>query len=189
MNIAAYSDPAEIVNARASAEDWPVQCSSRLVFHHDELNTLASVWKERAGERFAPYRSELDARALKPVLRHVAISERIYENGIARHRMRLVGSSLAQRFGDSTGRFLDKTVPPHLLARWTTIYDAVLDTCRPMRAVVAFDLPHVSHLIGEVFLAPMRNAEGEPNLVLTANCFRSKLSGLPETSALRVTVS
>ena len=175
MDTLPHGDPAEIMNARARAEGWPVQCFSALAFDDADLNGLAVLWLEKLAGQDIPYRRDLDARALKPVLRKMTIAERIREAGRIRYCWRFFGLNMADRLGDGTGRCFDETIPSHLVVRWHAIHDAVLDTGRPLRALSTFDHPLVNYLIGESLLAPLRNNEGEPNLVLAATSFRSRV--------------
>lgn len=147
----------------------------RADFNDADLNGLAALWLEKSAGQDIPHRRDLDARALKPVLRKLTIAERFLDNGSIRYRWRFFGLDMADRLGDGTGRCFDETIPDHLVVRWHTIHDVVRDTGRPMRALSAFDHPLVNYLIGESFLAPLRNNTGEPNLVLAATSFRSKV--------------
>ncbi len=164
-------DPVDALIARASREGWPATYSKSLVFRRPELNTLLKIWREKAGHRLAPRRNDMDARALKPVLRRITIVERVNEHNRCRLRSRLVGSDIAHRFGDHTGRFLDEFIPAHLLPRWSDVYDAVIDACCPIRVWAPFDHPRVSYLTGECLLAPLLDESGDSNLLLTATYF------------------
>lgn len=165
-------DPAEAVNALAERQGWPFRCSMEMTFARPELNRLRDVWYEKAARRPIPYRSDFDPRTLKPVLRNIVIVERVCGHGRTRLRLRLIGSEISALFGEHTGRHLDEAVPPALLPRWETIYDAVLDSGRPLRVVSNYDHPRVNYLSGESLIAPMLDAGGNPTMLLICAYFR-----------------
>lgn len=165
-------DPAEAVNVYAERQGWPFRCSTKLTFARPELNRLRDIWCEKAVGQPVPYRSDFDARTLKPVLRNIAIVERVSSYGRIRLRLRLIGSEIAGLFGEHTGRHLDEAVPPALLPRWETIYDAVLDSGRPFRVVTNYDHPRVNYLSGESLLAPMLDSWSTPTMLLCCVYFR-----------------
>lgn len=175
MDRATIHDPAEILNARAAAEGWPTQFFSRLKFDRPELNGLAAVWREKAKNAPAPHRSDLDARVLKPVLRNITIAESVHEGGQRRFRIRLVGSEIAELFGNHANSYIDEMVPPELLPRWHVPYDTVLESCRPLRVISHFDHPAVNYLTGESLLAPLLDEKGKPTLLIAATYFQSRM--------------
>lgn len=164
-------DAIDALIARANDDGWPATYSKTVMFRRPELNALLALWREKAGVRPAPARTDLDARTLKPVLRRITIVERLTENGRRRLRNRLVGSDIVRRFGDNTGRYIDEIIPIHLLPRWETLYHAVLDACRPIRVWAPFDHPRVNYLTGECLLAPLLGEDGQPGMLLTATYF------------------
>lgn len=170
--------PADIANAHAEADGWPLRYSHSLDFHRPELNTLLAAWRAKAGDRPAPSRNDMDARTLKQVLRRMTIVERVVCGGHTRLRHRFVGSQLVHHFGDYTGGYLDEAVPSHLYPRWETPYCAVLDTCTPLRIRAPYDHPRVNYLSGESLLAPLLDPDGEPNLLLTATYFHRRHDGV-----------
>lgn len=164
-------DPAEAVNVYAERQGWPFRCSTELTFARPELGRLRDIWCEKAAGRHVPYRSDFDARTLKPVLRNIAIVERVSSYGRIRMRLRLIGSEIAGLFGEHAGRHLDEAVPPTLLPRWETIYDAVLDSGRLFRVITNYDHPRVNYLSGESLLAPMLDARANPTMLLCCAYF------------------
>src|SRR5271155_5987618 len=108
MGVVALTDPAEILNAKASAQGWPLQCDSHLAFDRPELTMLRDVWRSRAAKVGLPTRNDLGAHALKSVLRHLSIMERVADadRGV-RFRVLHMGSYIAAVMGEKTGSFID----------------------------------------------------------------------------------
>jgi hypothetical protein len=175
LESAAIIDIAEALNVRAKAQRWPMQCDSRLEFEQPELNALRDIWFERAGNGTVPPRSAFDARTLKPYLSHIMIVERVGASHAGwRYRMRLEGSEIVQIAGESTGRHMDEVYPPASLPRMAAPYDAVLDSRAPLRVVADVQSARFAHLVGECFMAPLADANGDVTLVLRGAWFKAK---------------
>lgn len=155
------------LNARAEANNWPTRCDGTLGFERDELRALLGIWRSKA-ENGVPTRTAFDMRTLQPVAPHVLIVEREGEGEKRRYKFRLFGSAMAMLFGEHTGRYLDEMVSSEMLPSWNAIYDAVLETQRPMRVVTQFRLPSEQPLSGEILIAPMADETGRVRLVLAA---------------------
>lgn len=168
MGIVALTDAAEILNAKAEAEGWPFQCDSRLAFDRPELTMLRDVWRSRAAKVGLPSRHDLGAHALKSVLRHLSIMERVVdaERG-SRYRVLHMGSYMAAVMGEKTGSFIDESIPAQLLPRWTTPFDTVLETRTPLRIISNFEHQKLDYASGESFLAPLSSENGDANLLMS----------------------
>ncbi len=165
MGIATRNDPASVVNAKARAEGWPFRCDSELVFDKAELNVLRDVWRAMAVKAGIPRHS--DARALDSVLRRLTILERLVDaEGKRRYFVRHQGTYLAAVMGNSEGRFIDQGIPPALMPRWTTVFDAVLDSAMPLRVLVQFEYEKLHYAAGEAFIAPLSDENGATTLLL-----------------------
>jgi hypothetical protein len=154
------------LNAKAETLGWQVRWSVATRFDDPELNRLLALWYEKAAYGF-PTRSDFGLKQLKPVLPDVSIIERVHAKSGPRYRVRLVGTAIAQSFGEQTGKFIDDFVPSELMDRWAGGYDAILATGKPIRVVNKFALPQVNYLYGEALSAPLADSKGEPNLVLS----------------------
>jgi len=168
-------DPAEAINRRALAENWPFACDGVLCFEQNELNALSDIWFSLAAKKGVPSRADFDARILKPFLRHIGIVERVMIDASKwRYKTRLSGSAIVEIAGDQTGRFLDEYIPAAFLPRWSSVYDAVLDGRAPLRVAGAFELPKLAYLNGESLVAPLVDARGNTSLVLSCLYFTPK---------------
>ena len=174
MDRAATLDPTEGVNAFSARQGWPFRGSAVLEFDRPELNQLRDVWHEKTSRRSIPFRNDLDARALKPVLRNLVILERMGESG--RYRIRLMGSEIVRLVGEGTGRFLDEAVSPLQLPRWLAAYDSVLDAQVPLRFLTRYADEKLSYLTSESFNAPMLDAQGNPTMLLSCAYFQSQIA-------------
>jgi hypothetical protein len=168
MGIVALTDAADMLNAKALAEGWPFQCDTKLVFDRPELTMLRDVWRSRAAKVGVPTRNDLGAHALKSVLRHLSIFERVHcaERGL-RYRILHMGSYIAAVMGEKTGSFIDEGIPAPLLPRWTTPFDVILETRTPLRVVSRFEHEKLDYAIGESFLAPLSNETGEASVLMS----------------------
>ena len=161
------------LNARAEALGWQVRWSVATRFDDPELNSLLSLWYEKAALGF-PTRADFSLKQLKAVLPDISIIERVYAKSGPRYRVRLVGTAIAQSFGEQTGKYIDDFVPPELMDRWAGGYAAILETGKPIRVVNKFALPQVNYLYGEALSAPLADSKGEPNLVLSVTYMSSQ---------------
>lgn len=159
--------PCRRLNAEALKKGWPIRCDPGGVFERKELNDMSALWHEAAAGA-VPKRAAIGMRTLKPHARNVAILERVDRAGGHGYRFRLFGSALAIMFGEHTGHSLEEMVQPEILPIWLAFYDAVLQSRRPIRLVNYFRLPSSNFLMGEIFAAPLCDAQGEVNLILAA---------------------
>jgi len=168
MGIVTLTDAAEMLNARARAESWPLECDSRLVFDRPELTMLRDVWRSRAVKVGLPTRNDLGAHALKSVLRHLSILDRVYDpKKGSRYRVLHMGSYIAAVMGEKTGTFIDESIPAALLPRWTAPFDTILETRTPLRLVTRFEMDKLDYATGEAFVAPLSSESGEANILMS----------------------
>ena len=160
-------DPIASLNAKSEELGWQTRWSVATRFEHAELNRLLTLWHEKAARTF-PSRTDFSLRQLKAVLPDIAIIERVTTNDGPRYRVRLLGTALAQSFGEQTGKYFDEFVPPDQMSLWTGGYGLILETAQPIRIVTKFSLPQVDYLYGEVLSAPLAGSDGVPNMILSA---------------------
>ncbi len=100
----------------------------------DLQKELYDYWTELRGGRIMPKRSEIDPLAIPRVLPNIALVDLEGEGEAMRLRVRLLGTTLAQRYGERTGQYLDEFA---LGETYAEIYAAYAD-CANRRA------PHAS---------------------------------------------
>jgi hypothetical protein len=158
-----------------SAFGLQFHCDSDLDFDRPELDALRTVWRASATRTALPRRTDFDGPALESALQQSAIMERVSSsNGVSRYRVAYAGSSITALMGDQTGRFIDEFVPPALMPRWIGLFDAVLGGGIPLRITTRFEFPDLAHTAGEMFIAPLADDAGKPNLVIVGLYMRPR---------------
>jgi hypothetical protein len=185
MDTAPPVDLAAAINARASAFGLQFHCDSDLDFDRAELGALRDVWRGSAARLALPKQHDFDGQALESALQQSAVMERVAGlNGISRYRVAYAGSNVTAVMGDQTGRFIDEFVPPALLPRWLGLFDAVLGGGIPLRITTRFEFPAFAYAAGEMFIAPLADETGKPNLVIIGLYMRPReLTVVGSTSA------
>jgi hypothetical protein len=171
MVVRTIQSVADAFNARARDGGWGSFCDPVLAFETPGLTTVLALWREKAGTRAVPSRSDFSLRALKEFLQDIAIYERVPAGSGSRYRVRLMGTAFAETMGDLTGKFLDDAVPEPFLQRWYAALDAAFEACAPLRFVARSNTFNKSFLIAEYFQAPLLDDSGEATLVLAASHF------------------
>jgi len=167
MSLDPLIDIADAMNEKAREYGVPFRCDSELKFDRPELNLLRDVWRSNAAKLTLPRRSDFDARTLESALKHLAVMERAgVADEVSRYRVQLMGSYIAAVLGDQTGNFIDEFVPPPLLPRWIKLFDAVIGSGLPLRIVSHFEYAGLNYAAGEMFIAPLSDEAGLPNLVI-----------------------
>ena len=119
---------AEAFNIRAADGAWGSFCDAELAFEHPALAAVLELWRDKAGSRPIPARSDFSLRVLKAFLPDIALYERVALDVVPRYRVRIMGASFAETMGDLTGKFLDDVVPEPFLQRWYAALDAAFVT-------------------------------------------------------------
>ena len=187
MNIA---NAVRALNERAAREKWYHVCDPSLSFIDPIHETLLNLWRSKAGDRPMPRRSELSARDLKDVLRHLLVFERV-EQQPSRYRVRLIGTSLTGLTGDRTGKMVEEIVPPEHLPRWIGSGDLVLDGGQPLRFVGRVHLEGKEYLNAENLYVPLANDSDEPVFIMglcrytprradTEESWESQIASIPD---------
>jgi len=175
MGIVAVADAADMLNAKAREEGWPFECDSKLVFDRPELAMLRDVWRSGAAKVGLPTQSDFGVDALKSVLKHLSIMERVIDPQLgSRYRVLHLGSYIAAVMGDKTGTFIDENIPKELLPRWTIPFDTILETRTPLRVLSRFEHEQLDYATGESFLAPLLSETGEANLLMSCLYIKPK---------------
>jgi hypothetical protein len=170
-------DTARELDRKARLEGWPLRCDGTLEFERTELKELRDLWRSLAAGKIAPSRTDFDARTLKPFLRNIRITERVFTGpGSWRYRTRLAGTAVSETIGDATGKFLEEQFAPEFVPRWASVYDATLDGGQPLRLTGEFEQPELAFLCGEALTAPLVDNNGKLTLVLGCMYFRPKPS-------------
>jgi hypothetical protein len=169
MNTATTAQSAGSEPMPALVEDEAFRFDTVLEFQRAELNQLRDIWRQKCAVKGNVVRADFDARTLKPYMRNMSIMDVVpQENGTRRYRYRYVGSSLVEVFGEQTGHFVDRFVPPDRLARWTAGHDLVVLSARPLRFVINYNSPQINYLASESLVLPLVDGT---QLVTMLMCF------------------
>ncbi len=179
------ANPIAELEAKAKTAGWGVEVDPLLRFERAELRAASRSVELKSIERGGlPTRSDLDARLLKPFLRHLTIMEYVPDqDGKPHFKFRLQGMALVQYFGEQTGRMLEDSVSADTVEAWNTGYLALLKAKRPMRVLTYYQMQTVDYITGENFSVALGNGDLDPVCVLTVTYFS------PRSSAQRLTDS
>lgn len=157
---------ARALNQKAAKAKAHHFCDPTLAFSDPLYQRFLSLWQSKAGERAMPAKSEMTPRDLKEFLRDIVVCQRVAENP-SRYVWRVVGTKVGEVVGHNhTGKTLEETAPPDLLARWTECTDLVLDGGQPLRFLGWVHLKDREYLEAENFFVPLANDEGRPAFVM-----------------------
>jgi hypothetical protein len=153
------------LNERAIREKWYHICDPSLAFSEPCYTQLLGLWRDKAGTRKMPTRSEMTFRDLKDLLRNILVLERVSQIP-SRYKFRLVGTGLHNMAGELTGKMVDEVVPPEHLPRWVGSADLILDGGQPLRFVGRVHLEGKEYLNAENLYVPLANDNDEPTYIM-----------------------
>ncbi len=156
---------AKAFNQRALSQNWHQFCDPTLAFEYPAHAKLLSVWREKAGDRPMPTRSQITPRDLKDILRHVVLIQR-EQGDPSRYSWRLIGTSVSEIVGHHTGKHLDEHIPAEHLSRWTDSYDLILKSQKPWRFFGRVRIRERDYLDAEHLYVPLANDAGEPTYIM-----------------------
>jgi len=170
---------AKALNQKAVQQDWHHFCDPTLAFTDPCYEQLLTLWRTKAGDRIMPVRSDMPPRALKGILPHVLMFERISQNPSS-YRWRLVGTSLTAVLGEHTGQSFEESVPPEHLPRWVGCCDFVLDGGQPIRFLGRVHVNGREYLDAENLFVPLANDNGDPSFILGHCRYTRRISDTTE---------
>jgi hypothetical protein len=162
MNVIAA---AKAFNQRAINNNWHMACDPTLAFTDSWYTDMLDIWRQKAGDRKMPARSQMTPRDLKPYLRNIFLVQR-EEDGMPRYRWRLIGTSVTEIVGHLTGKLFDDTIPPEHLQRWNGVCDMILESEQPWRFLGRVHIKGREYLKAEHLYMPLSNDNDIPSFVL-----------------------
>lgn len=162
---------AELYNARAQSEGWASYCDSTLSFHHAGFHQLVRLWRAHRGDGPLPPRQAMTARLLKDFLPDLALYERLETQDGYRHRCRLMGTRVAQVYGEHTGKVMQDFLPPQHVPRFCCGMDDTLAAGVPLRFLARTESANTDYLSAEYCLMPLADASGAGIMVLIGISF------------------
>ena len=156
---------AQALNRKAALEEWYQICDPTLAFSDDCYREMLELWRNKAGDRKMPRRTEMTLRDLKGVLRHLLILERM-EQHPSRYRFRLIGTGMTGMAGDQTGKMVEDSLSAQDNHRLSQCWDLVLESEQPLRFLGRVHLEGKEYLTAENFYVPLANDNDEPAYVM-----------------------
>jgi hypothetical protein len=162
MNVIAA---AKAFNQRAINNSWHMACDPTLAFNDSWHTDMLDIWRQKAGGRKMPSRSQMTPRDLKPYLRNIFLVQR-EEEYPPRYRWRLIGTGLTDIVGSFTGKLLDDSVSPEHLERWNSVGDMILESEQPWRFLGRVHIKGREYLNAEHLYMPLSDDNDIPRFVM-----------------------
>jgi hypothetical protein len=123
---------------------------------HPLILEASEYWKSHRGDRAMPSRADLDPKAMRKLLPHMALVEpRARADGAPDYFVRLAGTRLEQIYGPMAGRFIGEAVTIEIATRWQMVLDAVANSAAPLRTMGRMMFEQRSWVEVESFMAPL----------------------------------
>ena len=162
---------AALYNARAQAKGWASYCDSTLSFDHAGFHQLVGLWHALRGDGPLPPRHALTARRLKDFLPDLALYERQEAPDGYRHRCRLMGTRVAQVYGEHTGKVMEEFLPPRHVERFCASMDDTLAAGVPLRFLARTASADSDYFSAEYCLLPLADTLGAATMVMIGVSF------------------
>jgi hypothetical protein len=140
-------------------------CDPTLAFVEPFHNGLLDIWRQKAGDRKLPSRSQMTARDLKPYLRNILLVQR-EDKEPSRYRWRLIGTGVTEIIGHNTGKLFDDSIPPEHLQRWNGVCDMILESEQPWRFLGRVHIRGREYLKAEHLYMPLSDDNEVPSFVM-----------------------
>jgi hypothetical protein len=150
---------ARALNQKAAQQKWHHFCDPGLAFSDPIYQRFLSLWRNKAGGRPMPGRSEMTPRDLKDFLRDIVIFQRTAVNP-SQYSWRLIGTKVTEVAGHNTGRTFEETIPPEHLPRWIECGDLLLDGGQPLRFLGRVHINGREYLNAENLFVPLTDETG-----------------------------
>ncbi|MEO8301910.1 MAG: PAS domain-containing protein [Rhizomicrobium sp.] len=162
MNVLAV---AQELNRKAAEQGWYHFCDPTLAFRDPVYERFLQLWKEKAGTRPLPMRSEMTPRDLKDFLRDLVIFQRVAVNP-SRYCWRLIGTKVTEVAGHNTGKTFEESVPQEHLPRWIECGDLLLDGGQPLRFLGRVHINGREYLDAENLFVPLSDDSGQTTFAM-----------------------
>jgi hypothetical protein len=162
MNVIAT---ARALNQKAVQQKWHYFCDPTLAFDDPQHEQFLALWKNKAGARAMPRRSEMTPRDLKDFLRNIVVFQRDSTNPSS-YSWRIIGTGVTEILGHNTGKTFEESVPADLLPRWVECCDLMLDGGQPLRFIGRVHFRGREYLDAEHLYVPLANDNDEPAFIM-----------------------
>lgn len=140
-----------------------------LTFEASLLKEACETWTVIAAGSI-PQRSAFSARLVKNYVGNLLIFERLDADD---YLIRLMGTRVSNVLGEMQGTTLRQSLPSDAAEHWKFVLNAVLESHKPLRIVSLVDINDLQFLEAEIFLAPLRNDQGQETMVFAVAVFHS----------------
>lgn len=156
---------AQAYNRKSVSLQWHQFCDPTLAFSQEGYDEMLALWRQKAGARKMPTRTDMTARDLKNFLRHLLLFERT-QKGPSRYLWRLCGTRVTEIVGEHTGQMVEETMPSEDVERWTESFDLILSSEQPWRFFGRVRIMGREYLHAEHLHLPLANDNGEPTYIM-----------------------
>jgi len=167
---------ARALNQKAAQAKAHHFCDPTLAFSDPVYQRFLALWRNKAGTRAMPAKSEMTPRDLKEFLRDIVVCQRLAENP-PRYLWRVIGTKVGEVVGhNNTGKTIEESAPPELVARWTECADLILNGGQPLRFLGWVHLKDREYLDAENLFVPLADDEGRPAFLMGLCRYTPRLS-------------
>lgn len=140
-------------NAQAQSRGWSTHADASLSFVDPHLQRFLDLWLSLATDGL-PTRAAFTHRLLKDFLTDLVLVQRVAGGD---WRTRLVGSRVADIYGDYTGRVTAEVLPQEDAARIQAAFELPRLAARPVRIIGRTDVANKDFFSAEYCLVPLRD--------------------------------
>jgi hypothetical protein len=149
--------------------DSPPVLDASLSFESQVLKDAFAEWSRHTP---LPSRADFTPRNAKSFLGNMVI----FEQQDATFRIRLMGTRITTVLGEMQGKVLEEALPADVAARWKAVLIRTLETQTPVRVLKQVGFKDLHFLRAEILVAPLRDSENHPTMLLTVATFQFGIS-------------
>jgi hypothetical protein len=166
-------DPARHINERAMTAGWPTRADASLAFREPKLARMQALWRKLERPNHLPARSEFTARLLRPYMVDLTILRVETNPAGQRFVHKFIGGLVTTHVGELTGLALEDVLPSESALHWSFVLSVLADGHGALRLVTRsyFGLP--SHVLAEVFAAPLADDGTHVDRIMMVTHFSS----------------
>jgi len=150
-----------------------IQFDPELRFQDARLKQALAYWIGKQVGREMPGRRDLRPAEMTAFLPDVLLFDVLADDdGTRQYRFRLMGTRVAEHYGEHTGELVDDDPNEIARQRWRVVLDQACETRGAVRAVSRAADPYKQWLLAEGLLAPLGDDDGAVAMVFCVMMFR-----------------
>ena len=126
------------------------------------------LWRQKGGEQKAISRADITPREMKQYLEHVVLMDVVRDQNTWRLQVRLVGSHVANFYGDITGKDIRVMENSKAIERIYFISGKVIEGKEPAMTVSPAFSPDKLYMEAVALYMPLFDKDGEVNKIMVA---------------------